>query len=132
MKSSINGLPKGEHLGGEKRIATLFKEGAAFVVYPFRVVYLCVPREEVSVKVLFSVPKRQFKHAVDRNRFKRLMREGYRLQKTSFGDIDRLEHETLLVAITAVSKDIPSQEKVMQKLEKVIEKLKNEMTCEKC
>ena len=34
-----------------------------------------------QVKVLLSVSKRHFKHAVDRNRAKRQIREAYRLQK---------------------------------------------------
>ena len=33
------------------------------------------------VKVLISVSKRKFKHAADRNRAKRQVREAYRLQK---------------------------------------------------
>jgi ribonuclease P protein component len=34
-----------------------------------------------ATQVLFSVPKRQFKHAVDRNLIRRRMKEAYRLHK---------------------------------------------------
>jgi ribonuclease P protein component len=37
-----------------------------------------------TVQVMFSVSKRRFKHAVDRNRAKRQMREAYRLHRTAF------------------------------------------------
>ncbi len=33
---------------------------------------------------MFVVPKKKFKHANDRNRLKRRMRESYRLQKSEF------------------------------------------------
>lgn len=36
---------------------------------------------KISTQVLFSVPKRQFKHAVDRNLIRRRMKEAYRLNK---------------------------------------------------
>jgi ribonuclease P protein component len=39
------------------------------------------PEEEPAVQVLVSVSKRHFKHAVDRNRVKRQVREAYRLNK---------------------------------------------------
>lgn len=64
------------------------KSSKVHTVYPIRMVTLDVDsasdtpdREEKGgcpVRVLFSVSKRHFKHAVDRNRIKRQMREAYR------------------------------------------------------
>lgn len=52
-------------------------------VFPLRVTYRALPYagNGPQVKVLISVSKRHFKHAVDRNRAKRQIREAYRLQK---------------------------------------------------
>ena len=70
-----NGFNKSQHLCGETTISQLFREGKAFLVFPLRVVYRIEKRVEgdkrATVRVLTSVPKKQFKHAVDRNRFKR-------------------------------------------------------------
>lgn len=41
-------------------------------------------KTNARVKVLISVPKKRFKHAVDRNRIKRMLREAYRLNKQEF------------------------------------------------
>ena len=51
--------------------------------YPIRVVYAmrsCVENES-QVKMMVSVSKRYFKHAVQRNRIKRQLREAYRKNK---------------------------------------------------
>lgn len=80
--TSTYSFPKSEHLCGEIRIAKLYNQGKAFMVFPFRVVYSVVTEAgQEPVRVLVSVPKKRFKKAVDRNRIKRLMRETYRLNK---------------------------------------------------
>lgn len=76
-------FPKAEHLCLRNDIDALFSAGAkALTAYPLRVVYHEVNHKEgPKVKVLLSVPKRKLRHAVDRNRAKRQLREAYRLNK---------------------------------------------------
>jgi ribonuclease P protein component len=80
-----NTLGKKERLKSRKLIGRLFEEGTSIKNFPFRLVYLSTEITSVfSVKASFSVPKRNFKKAVDRNRIKRLIREAYRLEKKMY------------------------------------------------
>lgn len=71
---------KAERLCSKKSIETLFAGSSrAISVYPLRAVYRPQsPQSEEPVRLLISVSKRRFRHAVDRNRTKRLIREAYR------------------------------------------------------
>lgn len=76
-----NSFGKSEKLKRRNHITALFAEGKSLKSYPIKLIYH--PLEgETQHKVGVSVPKRRFRHAVDRNRLKRLMREAYRLNKT--------------------------------------------------
>ena len=82
----MNNFPKSEKLCGQLRIKALYSDGTRFVAWPLRVTYkpLTAPKalnsEALSApKVLIWAPKSLFKHAVDRNRMRRVMREAYRL-----------------------------------------------------
>ena len=78
-------LSKQERLSSLKEIEVLFKEGKSFTKYPFRVIWLEKnPTLKAGIRVMFSVSKRRFPRAVDRNKVKRLMRESYRLLKPTF------------------------------------------------
>jgi len=75
-------LGKQERLKSKKLIERLYIEGNSVKAFPLRMVYLQTKHtSEFPVQVGVSVPKRNFKRAVDRNRIKRLMREAYRKQK---------------------------------------------------
>ena len=73
-------FPKTEKLKSKKTIERLFTEGKSVTKYPIKVLYVYNENIE-STKAGFSVPKRNFKKAVDRNRIKRQMREAYRINK---------------------------------------------------
>ena len=79
----LQGFPKREHLCLKRDIDQLFSAGSkAVTVFPIRAVYREVERAEgPAAKVLVSVAKRRFHHAVDRNRVKRQLREAYRREK---------------------------------------------------
>jgi ribonuclease P protein component len=74
--------PKSERLKRKTTIDLLFSTGKSVSKYPLRLVYVPVelPDEE-PIKLGVSVSKKYFKKAVDRNYFKRVLRETYRLNK---------------------------------------------------
>jgi ribonuclease P protein component len=76
-------LGKHERLKSKKDIDTLFLAGKAFFVFPYKIVYQLKSGLPESSPLQFgvTVPKRNFKRAVDRNNIKRLTRELYRIQK---------------------------------------------------
>lgn len=77
-------FPKSEHLCRLGEIEKLFSAGSrSATVFPIRLVYRKVQAQPGTprVKVLLSVAKRRLRHAVDRNRAKRQLREGYRHEK---------------------------------------------------
>ena len=73
--------PKNEKLKSTKTIDLLFSEGKSVSKFPLRLVYIPVLDSEEKLKFGVSVSKKHFKKAVDRNYFKRVLRECYRLNK---------------------------------------------------
>jgi ribonuclease P protein component len=73
--------PKKEKLKSQKIIDSIFSEGKSVSKYPLRLVYTAISNSEVQLKFGVSVSKKHFKKAVDRNYFKRVLRECYRLNK---------------------------------------------------
>ncbi|MBW1658007.1 ribonuclease P protein component [Flavobacterium quisquiliarum] len=74
--------PKNERLKSKTTIGLLFSEGKSVSKYPLRLVYRqAEENSEEQTKIGVSVSKKYFKKAVDRNYFKRVLRETYRLNK---------------------------------------------------
>ena len=79
--------PKNEKLKSKITIGLLFCEGKSVSKYPLRLVYLEGSfGEDLPIKIGVSVSKKHFKKAVDRNYFKRVLRETYRLNKCLLTD----------------------------------------------
>lgn len=76
--------PKHEKLKSRKAIDTLFAKGKSVSKFPLRLVYIAHPEMETGlIQIGVSVSKKHFKRAHDRNYFKRVLRETYRLNKAS-------------------------------------------------
>ncbi|QED38448.1 ribonuclease P protein component [Antarcticibacterium arcticum] len=75
-------FPSEEKLKSKILIDRLFLEGKSVQKYPIKLIYAPIANPEITThKTGVSVPKRNFKKAVDRNYLKRLMREAFRKNK---------------------------------------------------
>lgn len=91
-------FPKSEKLVSRKLIDRLFsgRGSKALSSFPLRLVFMQLEKDDevlyvkgrtakmADAQVMISVPKRCFKHAVDRNRVKRQVREAYRKHRDLF------------------------------------------------
>ena len=119
MERLSHRLGKRERLSGHKQIDALFGGGSQSVtVYPIRAVYRfsACSEGQPPVRLLVSVPKRHFKHAVDRNRVKRQLREAYRLQKQVLHEaMQAHEGQELLLAFIWLSDQHEETARIMRR-----------------
>lgn len=112
---------KNEILRKKKDIKELFENGSSFFMHPFKVLYLTHQSEE-DHKVIFTVSRRTFKKAVDRNLVKRRLREAYRLNKCILPD-NRQTKFSFSIAIIYIGKKVPDFAYINGKLIVIIKKL---------
>ncbi len=125
-------LGKTERLKSRKQIEQLFKEGKTFTVSPLRIYYAVNTSTELASPLQFGTAAgtKYFKHAVDRNRIKRLIREAYRLQKNDLHEQLKLKNTTLNVFFIYTGKELPEYKLIyectgiaLQKLSKMTDGL---------
>lgn len=123
---------KDERLSSRKLISVLFTKGTNLYRFPFRLVFLEVNNNDFPVsdslcQVMFSVSKKNFKHAVKRNRIKRLMREAYRKNKYILYQELAQQNKKLIIAIICNGKTIPdykqTETKIIQHLQRLIQEI---------
>ncbi len=121
--SKIYTFTKEERLCNKKLIDELFRNGSSFLCYPFKVSWLNILEEQAfPAQVLFSVPKKRYKRAVDRNLLKRRMREAYRLNKTHFLYLPLTEKGRKIVfSIGYIGKEIADYSLVEKKMLKLLQ-----------
>jgi len=112
--------PKIEKLKSKTTIDLLFSKGASVSKYPLRLVYISGNfGENIPIKMGVSVSKKHFKNAVDRNYFKRVLRETYRLNKYLLLDNLNMPYAFMLLYQT---KDRLSYEEINTKTIQLFEK----------
>lgn len=121
--------PKNEKLKSKKTIDSLFTEGKSVGKYPLRLVF--IPdnfEDDVPLKMGVSVSKKYFKKAVDRNYFKRVLRETYRLNKKLL--LDTLDDSYAFMFLYQTKERLPYEEinrKTIQLFEKFHLQIKPEI-----
>lgn len=147
-KSLKQTFKKDEKLRSRSTIDRLFQRGnkqiQTFYVFPFRVLYFestpdarlstgddsgflnnsNAPQEVPSPlpQVLFSVSKRNFKRAVDRNLIRRRCREAYRLQKSALTVNSEVPYPTA-IAFLYLAKEISTYDVIEKAMSKVLKKM---------
>lgn len=124
--------PKNEKLKSKTTIDLLFSKGKSVSKYPLRLVYVesdfGIPEGSgQKIKIGVSVSKKYFKHAVDRNYFKRVLRETYRLNKHLL--IDHLDKPYAFMFFYQTKDRLSYEEihtKTIQLFEKFVLQMKNE------
>jgi ribonuclease P protein component len=120
-----NSFPKHSKLCGKERIAALYKSGNRFTSWPLRVTWQKIPdlspstgEPEGASQILIWAPKSLFKHAVDRNRLRRLMREAYRLNQG-------ILTSNFLIAFNYMDKEVRSYAVIEKAVIKALKRIAN-------
>jgi len=97
---------KSERLKSRKRIGQLFEKGKSLSCFPLLLKYNYLEptpglAASTLLKVGFTVSRRSFKRAVDRNRIKRQMREAFRLHKHLFYEKEEVRQIDAMFIYTA-------------------------------
>lgn len=123
-----NTFSKSERLNSKKAVDMLFTApDGSMAAFPLRVVWKTVEEGEVPVSVLISVPKKRLHHAVDRNRFKRQVREAYRTRKHSLCAALTSAGKHLHIAFICISDKPVESSQVQKAVSKALVRLEEKM-----
>jgi len=121
--SGPNTFCKPERLCGSTQIDRLFREGNRQIsVFPLRLVWLLAD-DIKGIQVLISAPKRNFHHAVDRNRIKRQIREFYRTSSAPLKEAVALKGQGMALAFLFNDTRLWDSSKLSERLQSAIGKL---------
>lgn len=118
---------KKEKLKSRKQLEEIFTSGKTFSVFPVRVFFQLIDEQDNIVKAGVGVSKKKFKHAVKRNRIKRLLREVYRIEKIPLHNALSAGNKKLKIFFLYVDSGLIQHNFLQQKMKIIIEKLVNEI-----
>jgi ribonuclease P protein component len=121
-----NSFRKRDKLKSSIEIDALYNENQFVVSYPLKCYYSFseINEKNANIRAAFTVPKRSFKHAVDRNTLKRRMREAYRLHyKTVFNTLIKQQEKQLKLLFIYVAKEILEYANIERGMQGVLQRI---------
>ena len=130
IMAGANTFTKQERLCSSTLIDRLFSEGNRQIsVFPVRLVWLMADDID-GIQVLISAPKRNFHHAVDRNRIKRQIREFYRTSSVPLKEVMAAHGKGMALAFLFTDTRLWDSDKLVPRLESAMEKLMETISAE--
>lgn len=120
-------FPKNERLCSHILISQLLRKGHSFYVYPFRCVWLEIPKQPFPLQIAISVPKKKLRFAHQRNLVKRRLRAVYRLNKASLVEELNLHEKSMLCLIVYANQTILPYSVMHDKLLGVIDQIRQQL-----
>jgi ribonuclease P protein component len=116
---------KKDKLKSRKQTQFLFAKGQSMNAFPIKLIYTLESNEPGSVQAGVGAPSRTFRKAVDRNRVKRLLREGYRLERPEFiaSSVDALNKLRVNLFFLYTDATVISQKEIQEKIKQLLSRL---------
>ena len=123
---------KKDKLKSRKQTQFLFSKGTAITIHPIRLLYTIEKAEAGSfpnglLQAGVGAPTRHFRKAVQRNKVKRLLREGYRLEKPDFMNAISLTNMRLNLFFLYVDVNVQTQEQIQTTIKLLLQKLSDKL-----
>ncbi len=119
-----NTFRKPEKICNQNQIDRLFKEGKSLKSGQFRLLFLETEFSgNPAVQLLIAVPKKSLRHAVDRNRMKRLIREAYRHSKHKILEVYSTDKNHCDIAVVFNGKECVSQADTLTAINELMARL---------
>ena len=120
MKDVDYSLPRRKILKNKLEVTDVFVNGQTFTNYPLKIFLLPSSQDGISFsyKVGFAAPKKKYRHAFQRNRVKRLLREAFRLEQNLIS-----HHFGIHLVVLAISSGELSLDKVRASMRELLEQI---------
>lgn len=117
---------KKDKLKSRKQTQFLFAKGHAITNFPIRLIYTIQEKEQSDFGLLkagVGAPSRIFRKAVERNRIKRLLREGYRLERPAFEKLILIKNKQVNLFFLYIDVNLLTQKEIQAKIQVLLAKL---------
>ena len=123
---------KSERVCSQRVIDEIFSSGKELRKFPFIAKYILSKQQaqQESTQIVFSVPKRRAKKAVDRNKLRRQIKEAYRLNKTEFQTYFQKSGTAIAFCLIYTGKEKEQYTFLEEKLKLILKELIAKVSCE--